>query len=169
MFTPDDARLLAEPGSWEKLQAVQEAFFPKLGAMQTAANTLIYDIYGIDVNTAHGIVQAPSRPSRKNQRYNAKRRGNNTYAQVGLRGKGNPSHLTQPDGTLCQMHFALLAFNAEIVNEEAQIGVLFSPYLLNYQAYHRQDLSDAIGVHNIGEVVITENFTELITCTFTVN
>jgi hypothetical protein len=154
MFTPDDAGLLAESGSWEKLQAVQEAFFPKLGAMQTAANKLIYNIYGIDVNATYGVMQAPTRPSRKNQPYNAKRRKNDVGAQVGLRGKGRPSHLTQPDGTLCQVHFALLAFSVQIIGEEALLGILFSPYLLNYHEYHRIDLSDAVFAHNIGNMMV---------------
>jgi hypothetical protein len=137
MFTLQDIELLEQAGSWEKIRDIQSNIFPKLVALQTEANKLIYHIYRIDVNRDYKFSQTPSLPSRKKQIYNQKRRGNDESVLFGLRAKGKPSHLTRPDGKVCEMHFALLAFSIDKYEGEYLLGIDFAPYILNYSNFHR--------------------------------
>ena len=154
MFTIEDIAILKQPGSWEKLKAVQETFFPKLLALQIEANKLIREIYETEVNTSYNITQSPTTPSRKGQRYNSGRRLDDAHAIVGLRAKGKSSSLTRPNGKVCAIHFALLAFMVCYIEEKPTLSVYFTPYLLKYAEQHREALTVAIGLHGIDEMMI---------------
>lgn len=153
MFTPEDAAILNQPGSWEKVYALQTAFFPKLTALQMAANRLIYDIYKIDVSKQYRISQTPTISSRKGLLYNSSTRRNDENVLVGLRAKGKPSHLTRPDGKLCNGHFALLAFSVDLSEEGCQISTYFVPSIVRYAAEHLFDLSASIALHDLVELI----------------
>ena len=154
MFTREDFDILKQPGSWEKVQAVQAAFSPKLLALQIEANKLIHQIYGIEVNKGYNISQMPTVPSRKGQPYNAKRRIEDGGASAGLRAKGVPINLTKPDGKLCEIHGAWLNFLAWEFQEEATLSIYFAPYGAKYESFHREILSKSIILHEIAQLLI---------------
>jgi len=154
MFTPEDFDILKQPGSWEKVQAVQTAFFPKLLALQIEANKLIHQIYGIDINQNYKISQMPTMPSRKGQTYNSKRRMEDNDVWVGLRGKGIPKNLRRPDGKPCEMHFALLSFSVRLFSDGMGLHVNFSPYILKYEEIYRLLLALSVVRHQIDELVL---------------
>lgn len=152
MFTPEDVEILEKAGSWEKIREIQTVLFPKLGALQMQANKLIYQIYGIDVNRKYKTSYSPSFPSRKNQTYNIERRGNDDTVLFGLKAKGKPSHLTRPDGKLCEMHYALLSFGIDNFQEKYKVSIDFAPYILNYSSSHREQFHKILlsrGLYNL--------------------
>jgi len=67
MFDNRELLLLHQVDSWEKVDEVGSAFFPKLMALKNKTTDLIFNIYGIDADQFYKTYQAPT-PSKSQKK-----------------------------------------------------------------------------------------------------
>lgn len=156
MFTKSDASTFALPDSYEKLDKLGEVYFPQLGAMLIKAKHLISSIYQIQTDDTYFLSKAPIKSTGRKEGTTFKgSRNNANQASVGLRARGVPAVLTQPNDKPCKFHFALLTFGINGDDDEPFIGVGFDPYILNYHQQHKDAFADAVAQLGLDEVFAT--------------
>lgn len=144
MFTQNDATTFALPDGYDKLDKLSDVYFPQLGAMLIKAKHLISAIYQLDPDDTYFLSKAPinSKGRKEGATFKASR-NNANQVNLGLRAKGVPAVLTQPNGKPCQMHFAALTFGVGGVDGNISIGVGFDPYILDYHQQHKDAFAEA--------------------------
>ena len=165
MFDNRELPLLHQVDSWEKVDQVCSAFFPKLMALKNKTSDLIFTIYRIDADQVYKTYQAPNPSKRRRKGIEFKPERNSTGASVSFRAKGKPSGLYRPNGKLCDMHFAHLGFQIQYFPDEDEMGtdsakyeiyVIFEPYILKYDEVHRINLRNAAAAHRVDEIILDE-------------
>jgi hypothetical protein len=153
MFTQDQASTFALPDGYDKLDKLGDVYFPQLGAMLIKAKHLISAIYGIQPDDTYFVSKAPinSKGRKESATFKASR-NNANQVTVGLRAKGVPAVLTQPNGKACQFHFATLSFGLNGDDSDPFIGVGFDPYILTYHQQHKDAFADAVAQLGLGKV-----------------
>lgn len=145
MFTQSDATTFALPDGYDKLDKLGDNYFPQLGAMLIQAKHLISAIYQIQPDDSYFISKTPiNSKSRKDGATFKAGRNNTNQVTVGLRARGVPAVLTQPNGKACQFHFATLSFGINGGDGERFIAVGFDPYILTYHQQHKDAFAEAI-------------------------
>jgi len=153
MFTQKDAATFALPDGYDKLDTLGDSYFPQLGAMLIKAKHLISAIYQFKTNDTYFLSKAPINSKGRKEGGTFKTSRNNTnQVTVGLRAKGVPAVLTQPNGKACQFHFATLTFGINGDDGESFIGVGFDPYILNYHQQHKDAFAEAVALLGLDEV-----------------
>jgi hypothetical protein len=153
MFSQDDAKVFSLPDNYDKLDEIGGKYFLQLGALLIKANSLIFDIYGVQPSDIYktSYLPAPSKNRRSNIVFNIKRNSAD-QALASLKAKGEPKNLTKPNGSLCEMHSASLSFGILNWDDEINITTGFNPYGLTYAQRHRDDFSvwiDRLNLNNI--------------------
>ena len=165
MFDSQEFSLLHKVDSWEKVDELGSAFFPKLTALKNKATDLILDIYGIDTDEIYKTYQypTPSQTRRKGTEFNPER--NSSGVGVSFRAKGKPTDLYRPNGNLCKMHFAHLGFDIQYFENTFKLStgsinyalsICFQPYILRYDKNHLIDLSEAVAAHRVDEIICSD-------------
>ncbi len=153
MFSQDDAKVFSLPDNYNKLDAIGDKYFLQLGALLIKANSLIFDIYGVQPSDIYktSYLPAPSKNRRSNIAFNIKRNSAD-QALASLKAKGEPKNLTKPNGSFCEMHSASLSFGILNWDDEISITAGFNPYGLTYAQRHRDDFSVWIDRLNLNSI-----------------
>jgi len=165
MFDSRELPLLSNVDSWEKVDALGSAFFPKLMALKNKASDLIFNIYKIDADQIYKTYQAPAPSKTRRKGIQFKPERNSPGVTVSFRAKNKPSALYRPNGKLCEMHFAHLGFDIQYLSDGIELGqkvvnhticIVFSPYILRYDKIHRVNLRNAVVAHKIDELILIQ-------------
>jgi hypothetical protein len=165
MFDNRELPLLNQVDSWDKVDQVCSAFFPKLMALKNKTSDLIFTIYKIDADQVYKTYQAPTPSKSRRKGIEFKPERNSPGVGVSFRAKGKPSALYRPNGKLSDMHFAHLGFNIQYFPDGDELGtgsanyaicVFFEPYILKYDKIHRINLRNAAAAHKVDEIILDE-------------
>jgi hypothetical protein len=73
LFNSSDIEVFSQPGDWNKVESLCDCFFPKLSAMYLKAESLIQQIYGINIGDLYtlGYYPTPVKKRRSGTKYSS--------------------------------------------------------------------------------------------------
>ncbi|MGG6295839.1 hypothetical protein ACQ4M4_15735 [Leptolyngbya sp. AN02str] len=167
MFNPKDLEVFNLPIGWDRNDALGDVFFPKLGALQAKLNTLIHEIYGINISEHYNISSTPTsslnpcgwdNKVRRDKEYSLA--ANDPYeARVCLRTKHKDAQILLKSGKVTNRHFALFGISigdCSYLQENLgiRLAILFSPYVyFNYDQSVRDQFVELAQSQRLFELV----------------